>query len=618
MQNYSNESFSNAHGAFEPLSPIWDNRFSTNESFDDNEFEQELTNFFDEKKAYDNTQHSSGEGNLDPPFRSLSSKRRDIAGAGQQEQSSSSTPTFMTPQSRSNEPSSATESPNSTPTSTSASNKRANDSDGSQQDAAEAKDKEVKELHGLLEECKSKVESLNKRLKFSHVEVHFDIQNTDSTIPTQTDNTQSDHNRTIGDGSQSRDQEMQAHQEQHQAPRLSLSSTLSNEESQAPTIFSQNELPEDGQSVVSQTTYRSSRGSYPPGGKSCDTCVKLLAGGFFSTWKNHFWPTHYPQEGWYCLFCKVTPAISAKNRTLLWECTRCSETFTDQMSAVTHFTVECWERNGLFKKLKPFNDHLTRFHPAFPQAFALSLGSGQSQCPLCEGTFQARNAAHHRCPKIESWTYNMSTPFPATCDWHSDQTFDTYEKMNTHIEDDHFKKSKQPAKSRRRNDNRDGSSQGGAESNFDMNSQRNRGSQSGRRGQRRGRGGGRGRSFPHPQVAGNQGMVLGNASGFAPFTAESESAASGSIGNALLSPRHLSQRHHAHLGALGDLTTDLQGLAQEGQLPTTNHHVDTSQNIRLSTGKEPPRVHSEVVVTDGHPSFIRRNVTPPQPEQNSG
>ncbi|KAF8866224.1 hypothetical protein BDZ45DRAFT_683606 [Acephala macrosclerotiorum] len=608
-----------AYGALESPSPIWDDRFSTRlESFDDNEFERELTNWFDENKTYDNTHHSSGEGNIDPSLRSLSGKRREIAG---QQESSRTAPTFLTPQSqerRSNEPSSASaaKSPNSTPTSVS--NKRAIDSDESQQDATEAKDRQYEKalVQRELDEYKSKFDSLNKRLKYSQVEVHFNIKKTDSTIPSQTDNAQSDNNR--GDGSQSRDQAMQAHQEHQAPPRLSLSSSRSNEESQAPTIFSQNQQPEDGQSVISQTTYRSNGTIYAPGGKSCETCAKYLAGDYyFSTWRNHFWATHYPQEGWYCLFCKVIPVTDDGN--LAWQCTKCSGAFMNLPSAVTHFTMECWERSGLFKKIKPFNDHLSKCHPTHPEAFVLPLVPGQSQCLLCEGTFQDGESSIHHCSKIPTWTYKLSTPFPPTCECHLGHIFDTYEKMNVHIEEEYFKKPKQSSgKNRLRNaSDQDGSSQGGANSNFDTHSQRGRGSQNGRRGQRGSRRGRGGRSVPNIQAFDNQHMALGNTSGLAPFTTENGSAASGSVGNALLSPRHLSQRHHAHLGTLGDLTADLQGLAQEGQLPTSNPHVDT-QNIRLQTGNEPPPHYDQPVVTDGHPSFIRRTVTPPQPEQNNG
>ncbi|KAF8863058.1 hypothetical protein BDZ45DRAFT_147615 [Acephala macrosclerotiorum] len=57
----------------ESSSPVWDNRIAL-EAFYDNEFEQVLTNWFDEKKAYDNTKYSSAEDNiptsllLDPDF----------------------------------------------------------------------------------------------------------------------------------------------------------------------------------------------------------------------------------------------------------------------------------------------------------------------------------------------------------------------------------------------------------------------------------------------------------------------------------------------------------------------------------------------------------------------
>lgn len=69
-----------ASGALELPSPVWDDRFSTQLDFDDNEFEHELTNWFDKNKTYDNTQHSSEEDNIDQSSRSLSGKRREIAG----------------------------------------------------------------------------------------------------------------------------------------------------------------------------------------------------------------------------------------------------------------------------------------------------------------------------------------------------------------------------------------------------------------------------------------------------------------------------------------------------------------------------------------------------------
>ncbi|KUJ14764.1 uncharacterized protein LY89DRAFT_735839 [Mollisia scopiformis] len=415
---------------------------------------------------------------IDPALRELATPAKGRQDSVAQQRKSLTTMTIsMSPQSvdpRANELLATTESSNTTATSTPS--KRANDSDDLDYDSSGSGEIDWNDDNGKrrLAVLDSKIRKFlapwNKRSKHAHLVPQFNIQIIQSTDPEGTNhNTQSAYDGS-GGTSQSSGQAIQAHHE-HQAPRSSMTSTLSSLPSNLSDIFSSRERPTDSQSEFSQA--QTTATNDPPGGLiACDTCAKQLSGRNFSGWRNHYWAKHNPQEGWYCLFCKVD--IDDVDGLLYWRCKRCPKSFLSENEAISHFTTKglpCYQRGAHWVRLQPWKEHLQgHLQKDYIVDIAVDAEQYRKKCIICQGTFSNEILCKkHICP-LTNWKYELTTPLPK-CEDHPSLTFVTHEEVNQHVHKEHFGKSKPSSGSCRHNKSQAGSTQGDRSSWCDNQSQ---------------------------------------------------------------------------------------------------------------------------------------------------
>ncbi|KAE8441252.1 hypothetical protein EG329_005583 [Mollisiaceae sp. DMI_Dod_QoI] len=189
--------------ALQSPSPVWDDRrWSLTDLFEETELDTELSNFYDKKSASDDVQASAQPAdNIDPSPQDSAGPGECIedSTAGQQESATTSSMFPQGVQPRSDEQPTTTENPKTAATLTPS--KRVLELEENEHGTTQEGDRQWE--HGMvkreLDEIQSRLDSLNKRLKYSHVTAQFGVKSTPlSTEPIRANDTPTSNSRGIG------------------------------------------------------------------------------------------------------------------------------------------------------------------------------------------------------------------------------------------------------------------------------------------------------------------------------------------------------------------------------------------------------------------------------------